>query len=341
MNQPAPAIPAPLLALLRGERVAACDPDEIWKLAGIHGIEPVIADALLHRVDQPLPVHLRAEIDRTRNFAFVRNLQLLALLNEIKRAFEKEGIVWIALKGPVFTQQYTGGLSLRVSGDLDVLVRPGDVLKADAALQGIGIQPRHPVQRKLHPRLGRARKHEHEYYSSSPRHLVELHWHLTASCYELVDDDAAFARAHHVTCTDGSFPVLSPEDTLLHYTLHAFGHRWDRLYHVKTLDWILKQPLDWPYMLAAAAKADKTRPLLLGLLLAHELLHAALPEEALRMIPSDPVLLSLKQQVYGNFQRRRHNAVRAFLFKWRGLESAHDRLHLIWRAVEQLRGGTA
>ncbi|HAL92803.1 MAG TPA: hypothetical protein DCM68_07250 [Verrucomicrobia bacterium] len=319
-------------------------PEKAWQLAEFHGMAPLVAGYILGHPGAGWPAAIRDEAKKTQDFALFRNIQLLALLGEIQQALEGAGIPWISLKGPVFTEQYTGGLRLRASSDLDVLVRPGDAEKADRVFRSLQITSAHPV-RPCASWLG-VRKHEHPYQSKSPRYLVELHWNLTGGCYDVVDLETAFSRSRRTRLESGIFPVLSREDALLFAAMHAFGHRWDRLYHVKMMDWLLRgepgtpagagvEGLDWNYVLAAAAQADKTRILLLGLALVHDYMDVALPARIIDLIRADPVLPRLQEQVDENFcgTGPASSSRRTFLFKWRALETARDRTALIPRAL--------
>ena len=337
-----------LLAIARGNACPAPAPETLaaaWNLAKTNGLAPSMAVYVLGLPPANAPDIVRAEARQTRDFALFRNLQLLGVLKKIQHALEGGGIPWISMKGPVFTEQYAGDISLRLSGDLDVLVRPRDVPLAESILAGIGIASPSPA-RPFARWLG-IRQHEHSYHSQSPRYLVELHWSLASDCYEIVDLDTVFRRSRVAKLDSGAFPVLSPEDALLYAALHALGHRWEHAYHLKTLDWILHetQPgrdgtrlprsLDWDYVTYAAAKARKTRALLLGLALARDWLGAYLPDQLLRMISSDPALPSLQRLVADNFRGGgpAASSLKTLLFKWRALETTRDRSNLLARAV--------
>lgn len=319
--------------------------ENAWQLAQFHGMAPLVAGFMLDHPEAAWPVDLLGEAKKTQDFALFRNIQLLARLGEIQQALDGAGIPWISLKGPVFTEQYTGGLRLRTSSDLDVLVRPADAAKADELFRKLQITSPLPV-RPYASWLG-VRKHEHPYQSKSPRHLVELHWNLTGGCYEVVNLETAFSRSRRTRLESGSFPVLSREDALLFAAMHAFGHRWDRLYHAKTMDWLLRGPhgnpaggsgaeaLDWDYVRIAAAQADKTRVLLLGLALVHDYMGVALPARIIDLIRADPVLPWLQEKACENFcgTGPASSSWRTFLFKWLALETARDRAALIPRAL--------
>lgn len=314
---------------------------EAWRLSGDHGLEPLAAGVVLAHPEAEWPARLQNEARKARDFALFRNVQLLALLAEIQGALDGAGIPWLALKGPVFTGQYVGDLGLRTSSDLDVLVRPEDVPQVDRLFRGLQIASNSPVRPEDRP-LG-IRGHEHKYYSQSPRYLVELHWDLVwRSCYEIVDPDAAFRRAGLARLDGGAFPVLSPEDTLLYAAMHAFEHRWDRFHQLKTMDWILtgqrgwgKESLDWDFILGTAAGTGKSRVLLLGLVLARDLLHRELPAEVNARIDADPALATLARVICRNFAGTgpAGSLLRSLLFKWRVLETMRDRSNMVFSTV--------
>ena len=337
------------LAVAGGSGVAPDVPSDVlaaaWSLARSQGLAPLFASCVLGSPDRPWPDSVREDALLARRSILSRNVQLLALLERIRHALDGAGIPWLSIKGPVFTAQYAGDLSLRASSDLDVLVRPADVANAAARFRELGIHsPRPP--RPFARWLG-VRGHEHRFLSSSPRFLVELHWNFASDCYEIVDLDAAFRRSRIAKMPEGSFPAPSPEDALMFAALHGFGHRWERLDHAKVIDWILCEPIpaagrhriprsiDWDYVLYAAAKSRKTRALLLGLLLAREWLGSPLPDPILRLADADAALPRLVLWAGRNFENGgpSKSAAGAMAFKMRTLETHRDRIFLLLRAL--------
>ena len=339
------------LAIVLGEAAAALPPTdgealaEAWRLAKTQGLLPLASHFVLNHPQLDWPPTIRDEARRMRDFALFRNVQLMAMLGKIQKTLEGGGVPWISMKGPVFTEQYAGSPTLRLSCDLDVLVHPKNVLKANSLFRGMGITCKKPI-RPTTRWLG-VQPHEHSYYSAAPRFLIELHWSLASECYEIVNSEMAFRRSRIAKVDGGSFPVLSPEDTLLFAAMHSLGHRWSHFYHIKNLDWILHETrldqagqkqartLDWDYILYAAAKTRKTRALLLGLLLAREELAARLPVSIQQRINSDPALPRLRAQVARNFlgSGPEKSSWQTLFFKWRALESGHDRTGLFLRAL--------
>lgn len=312
---------------------------EAWRLAGAHNLEPLAAAAILQHPEADWPAALWKDAQQVRNFALVRNLQLLTLLGEIQMALETAGIPWIALKGPVFTQEYAGDLALRTSSDLDVLVRPADVPRADRALRELNLSAPTPVRPDT--RWLGVWPHEHGYESKSPRYLIELHWRVASGCYEILDIATAFRRARIARLETGSFPVLSWGDTLLFAAVHAFGDYWRWFSHVKNLDWILRARgagaagIAWDDLWGAAAQFRKTRILLLALALTRDLLHTDLPAGIGARIEADPAVARLQRLVCNNFggcgpaQSRRQ----LVQFRWRAMETTRDRARILGVAV--------
>ncbi|HAS83340.1 MAG TPA: hypothetical protein DCS43_11885, partial [Verrucomicrobia bacterium] len=100
---------------------------DLWRLAQANRVTPALARCIQSDPESAWPDELRTKACEATAFSRFRNILLMALLNRIAKAFNEAGIDWIALKGPVFTAQYYGDLSARVSGDLDVLVLPAAV----------------------------------------------------------------------------------------------------------------------------------------------------------------------------------------------------------------------
>jgi hypothetical protein len=335
-----------MLRAARGEPQASVLEESVaagaWTLAVAHGLGPWIARQVLDR-PQPWPEEVRRESQAMRHAAIYRNVRLSALLERIRHALDGARAPWISLKGPAFTEQYAGDPSLRASSDLDVLVRPADVPRVHDLFRQIQIEARSPP--RPFARILGVRQHEHPYYSAEPRQLVELHWNLASDCYAIVDVETVFRRAKPFRAPAGAFAVPSTEDALLFACLHSLGHRWNRLYHAKAIDWILAETtpdgrrlprsLDWDYVRYASGKSRKTRAFLLGLAVARRWMDSPLPDSLLDAIAADPALPSLLAAVAANLGDAgpSRSSLRTLGFKWRALETFSDRAGLALRAV--------
>jgi hypothetical protein len=92
--------------------------------------------------------------------------------------------------------------------------------------------------------------------------------------------------------------TLAPEDLLLYLCAHGAKHFWETLHGVVDVAVLLKQRADWPWekLLAEARARNLERVSLLGLLLAKNLLGAAVPDWLAERAARDRQLLRLLEQ---------------------------------------------
>ncbi len=316
------------------------EPAWLWRQAEVQRVSPFVAWYVREHASNAWSPPLLHTARAIRYVALSRNMKLLTLLDRIQKAFDQAGLEWIAIKGPVFTARCFGDLARRTSFDLDVLVRPEDAHKADRLLREINICPNGKAF-SLKKRPFGLTTHEHKYYCAESGTMIELHVSLADERYRIVPTEQAFRHKTSFAIEQRSYPVLSPEDTLMHYGLHGFGHRWDRLNHVLNVACIMRMngiAWDWDYILATARASRKLRPLLWGLALARDLLNVALPSTIAALIAQDKPLVGLCQRTLPNFsshENRSASPLQSFLEKLHSLESTGDRVSLIAQACRK------
>ena len=124
---------------------------------------------------------------------------------------------------------------------------------------------------------------------------------------------------------------LSPEDMLLVLCAHGATGCWARLLLVCDVAQLISaQPdMDWTRVLEQASRTGSLRRLLLGLLLARDLLGAAIPCEALSPMALDTQLPRLAAQIRGRMLCARHTAfghVESCSIHLRMMERVRDRM---------------
>jgi hypothetical protein len=92
-------------------------------------------------------------------------------------------------------------------------------------------------------------------------------------------------------------PNLDPEITLLVLCMHGSKHAWSRLIWINDIAQVLKSfpDLNWKEVTREAKRSGLWRSLALGILLAHRVADAAVPEPALRRFERDTVARSMAQ----------------------------------------------
>jgi len=140
-------------------------------------------------------------------------LTLETLAVEVTTAFERSGVPSIVLKGPSVIRWLYPAATDRYSVDVDLLVAPADLARAEATLAGLGFDPFEP---------SREDKHARSWVRPADALPVDLHRSIVGVG---ADDESAWQILAGVTerldVRGGSLSVLQPHGRALHLALHA------------------------------------------------------------------------------------------------------------------------
>jgi hypothetical protein len=213
------------------------------------------------------------------------------------RLFEAGSIRAVAFKGPVLAGTVYGNLGLREFGDLDILVRKKDICRARDLMLSHGYRLAPDFQRAMawiHPPAAGI------YPFSAPTDAhsrVEIHVELEPWFFRF-NTDEVLDRAQPSSLAGERIWTLSPEDSLLLLCVHGTKHWWYCLDLIcGVAEFIRIARLDWQVALDRARRQGCARMLLLGLLLAQNLMGAALGHEAEAAMHSDSAVASLAARV--------------------------------------------
>lgn len=239
---------------------------------------------------------LRPQLEERHQQNLRRTLLLTAELSRLLDALPPA----LAFKGPVLAQRAYGDVAGREYVDVDLLLRPADVLPAIAILRNMGFVAAlalEPWQLRAHLRSGC------EYAMSDGKIHVELHWQFAPRQLGTVFDiERLFARAATVRIGDRDVPALSPEDDLLMLTVHATKHGWSRLSHIADLVALLRAcPMDWDYLKGEARDRRARVAFCLACALA-SWLGASIPDHVLSVAANDRDAKPLADQVKRNLE---------------------------------------
>jgi hypothetical protein len=147
-----------------------------------------------------------------------QQLALMVTQRDVQKAFQTAEIPYIFLKGPVLNQMLWGRRMMRYSGDLDVLVAPKDIFRANTVLKQLSFKT-NLSEKKLRFHLffhQCSTKKDVIYWHGEQSQLIELHW--KSYCSEFI-----FKRNN--TWEHG----IDDEAYILYLCLHAARHGWSRL----------------------------------------------------------------------------------------------------------------
>jgi len=314
------------------------DWDRLLGAAASHAMQPLLARFLLVGCRDALAPELLTALRQVMTDNLIRSLQKTGELWEILEMFAKEDISAVPFKGPTLAMLLYDDLTWRQYGDLDLLLDRRDVARASELLRARGYRANPDWAATQDTRFQEA-AYALEFFHERTGQIVELHW-------ELFHRSLGFGfrfeqlRQRLVPVGPGGKPMmtLGQEDLLLYLCAHGAKHCWASLGWIADVARLIERhpDLDWRRVLAQAREQKIERLLLLGLLLAGDLLGAPLPAEIRLRIEADPSLIPLAARVGESLMTNTDptNSMPAqFAFYLRLPESLFDKIRYLVRLI--------
>ena len=180
------------------------------------------------------------------------------IIGQIGERLAVAGIGAILLKGAAMDRWAYPDQGFRLGSDIDLLVRESDYCRVDEALAPLAeYQPKYPGQHAFN-----AFAVEKPFYVASPCPVyLDVHRNLSIPKVYALDLDALFARARPHPA-EPLLLVMSPEDNLLHFAVHAFYDM--QLFSKQTIDayrLIDSNEIDWEALANNARQYRMVQPL--------------------------------------------------------------------------------
>jgi hypothetical protein len=160
-----------------------------------------------------IPAGVMKSFKKTYHETVARNMYIYAELRNILAAFRSVELEAMALKGAALAASVYPDIGLRPMSDIDLLVKGDELEAADRIMTELGYSA-----------VGGRENHFHlpPYQHAQKPLAVEIHWHFTRnSCCDI---RKWWERAVYRDIK--GYPVLvpSPEDMLIHLSVHLFNH---------------------------------------------------------------------------------------------------------------------
>lgn len=159
----------------------------------------------------------------------------------ICKVFHENSIQVIMLKGPVMAEMLFGDISNRTSKDLDVLVAPQDVAKAENLLKELGYESEYTSV--LHTDKWNEHHRSFRHFGKSTE--VELHWRLNPEVGNEPSFQELWERSMSRMVSGQRIHCLGTEDLFLFLVTHGARHVWFRLRWLIDIDRLVKNGMDW------------------------------------------------------------------------------------------------
>jgi hypothetical protein len=318
---------------LRASALQVKDWAETFKQADRHGLTPLLYANLFAYCPEVIPETKFEERFKTNA---IRNLMYTQELLRVLEFFEAAGIRAIPYKGPVLAASIYKNLALREFFDLDILVDREDVPVAIDLLIANGYNHENKLD-----------ENQLNVYLHSGCELVfcresvplELHWQVATAMFCLpFQFTDLWSRRQMLSLGESQVSCLSPEDNLLVLCVHAAKHSWNSLCWLVDIAELLRSTpsLDWPLIIESARTLGAERILLLGVLLAHELLSAPIPEAIQRSLEhngSIRKLASLAMARLCSLSTHGEFSISDHIFFIRSRERWWDRITYMFRTI--------
>jgi hypothetical protein len=275
------------------------DWEYLFTAATAHGLVPLLHKHLHSLAPDLTPINIlsRLKLQSVSNSQNV--LHLLGKQLKLHRLFQANGIPLAIFKGSLLAQQAYGEISLRLAGDIDVLISRSDFDRARTLLESLGYQMAPPLtETQLASHL---KSHcETSFVRDDWFTLVDLHWALAPKSFTFkMETDEVLARLEPVTIAGSAIETLGTEDLILYQSMHGAKHLWRRLEWISSLGELIRsaRSIAWDTVVDRAAKARAIRMLALGLRLAESVSDVSVPPEVLASVDADRSIARMAREV--------------------------------------------
>lgn len=285
--------------------------DRLIGQASRHRILPLLHLNLGRLQWSGVPDQIRVALHRWQQSNAAAALGLVGEMRRLLGLLAERGVDAIPFKGVALADRAYGDLALRDAGDIDLLVRRDDIVKAVELLESCGYRPIFPTSTRGESDYlrgltgGRRREYllwhcEHHLVADEGRVNVDLHWAITLREFSLpLNTNELWRRAGSRPLAGQTTPALADEDLLLVLCVNGAKDCWERLDRVCDVAELVRAApaLDWERVIGLAGGCGAGRMVRLGLLLAWQLLDATLPPHVSSYVRGDANLVPLAAAV--------------------------------------------
>lgn len=268
--------------------------DLLLKLSIHHRVYPLVYKTLNQLNNPAVPEHVMDFLRQKYQENAMKALSMTGETIRMIKCFDSHGIHAVVLKGAPLAWRLYSDIAIRPSRDIDILVPPDELEKAQQILENEGYsitQPEYPEYNFTSRQLqifSKAFSHSFHvsYWHSMKNVYLEIHWKLGNSIHEL-----SFPNEGNITrigVAGSPQPVLSDEEWLLYLMLHGAGHGWFRLrWLVDIARFIQQGGTDWEKTAFMAKSFGIQSFLHQSLILANQLLAMPVPPNLLSVVAHD------------------------------------------------------
>jgi Uncharacterised nucleotidyltransferase len=203
-----------------------------WERAADHGVAVLVARQL----------GLKGSAAPMRDAALWQTALALGsrtILNDVLDLFQRNGIRWAPLKGPLLAVRLYGEYTLRPTGDVDVLVGESDLDDALQVLERAGARMPTRASYRYH------RAHHHHVNVVFRETLIEIHFRATSNFGAVIPAEPLLARSTIARVDGALVSVLDPTDEIVVLAVNAAAHAFRGVLLLDLRRLAERAPVDW------------------------------------------------------------------------------------------------
>ncbi|MBV6623410.1 MAG: nucleotidyltransferase family protein [Rivularia sp. (in: Bacteria)] len=280
------------------------DWQKLIKTANYHKLIPLLYQKLKRICPELVPNEVLIQLKQEFQANATRNLFITSELLKLLDLFESQQIHAIPIKGAVLAVCAYGNVAFRQFGDLDILVREEDAIKARDLLVSVGYESTYNFTRGQEvARLKSPYCKDNNYFHKNTGVNLDFHWQLLQKYLSFpLHHEELWQRHDTVSIAGKKVRNLSPEDNLLFLCVHGSRDRWNKLRLISDVAHLIEvsPKMNWAWVIKQAKKLGCKKRFLLGMLLTKNLLAIELPKEIVQSIESEAELKSVATELSQN-----------------------------------------
>lgn len=275
--------------------------DNCLQMAHTHAVIPQFFKATKPHLAL-IPEKQQTFLTETNRAIALENIKLSAELINIIKILETQKFRYIAIKGPVLSQELYQDITIRQICDLDLLIDETDLLLIADILIDLGYESTLPLS-LLKNRGFISLDNDFTFLNPAKKIMVELHWKLFPTRHKMpFDFGTLYQHVKQVSIQKQNINTLSTEHNILYLTLHASKHVFEQLKWVCDIDRLIRNnpKLNFDKLYDEAKSLEVQEAFLLGLLISHQLYETPLPSTLIQK--ATPTTQKLLKQVQHYFK---------------------------------------
>lgn len=317
----------------------------ILECSARHGVSPLFYRNLKNiNHSKDVPPEIMKELEKRYYGNLARNMLLYDELGKVLKAFKREGIETIVLKGAFLAEEIYKNIALRTMSDIDLLIKKEDLQRAKFELEKLMYSPTVIFPTKLHEHYEILLSNElPPFVHETKKIVIEIHFDIQP-CRDTykVDIDELWKNVKSTRIAGIEVFTFAPENLLQHLCLHMYKHitlsgtspaKPLRDYcDIAEVTRQYKNTINWNSLLQNSKKFGVEEPIFQGLTIAKEYFDAFVPESVIHELK--PVKPNVNfEDIFKGVVKENQSSTVSYLNYLKNVRGTLNKLHIIFGEI--------